>query len=245
MNRLSWLNIALVCAVCMLGFSPTASNAASQKVLCIGDSITEGTYVDGSWVKGESWVTVLQELAGENLRVVNGGKSGRRTYDFESIHEVIDRHDNINHVIFFLGVNDMKTSTDEYRKGCVANIDKLIDAARECYGDIEVTILSSPGLDVNNMAPVFFNEGYDAKEQAQLDKLRREYRRLAAKKNCHFIDLWGVVTAGNYTDGLHPNRDGQRQIGEAVWDSWPSSRGSDHGSSGRIRSSQNSDSTEK
>lgn len=227
MNRMNLINVALrqlvLSAFSMLVLSPFFAVAAAENVLCIGDSITEGTYVDGSWVKGQSWVTVLQELSGKRLNVVNGGKSGRRTYDFDSIRETIDQHSGIDHVIFFLGVNDMKSSTDDYRNGCVANINKLIDVVRKCYGDVEVTILSSPGLDVANMAPVFFNEGYDTKEQAQLDKLRKEYRNLASEKNCHFTDLWGVVTTGNYTDGLHPNRDGQRQIGKAVWKNWPGS----------------------
>ena len=225
----------MLSVVAMFILGPMSALAAPEKVLCIGDSITEGTYVDGSWAKGDSWVTVLQELAGEKLDVVNGGKSGRRTYDFDSIEETIAQQSDIDHVVFFLGVNDMKISTDKYRNGCVTNIGKLIGIVRKRYGDIDVTILSSPGLDVPQMAPVFFNEGYDAKEQAQLNKLRKEYRDLAAQRDCHFIDLWQVVTTGNFTDGLHPNKDGQRQIAVAVWRNWHGTSGKEQGSSDRVQ----------
>jgi lysophospholipase L1-like esterase len=37
---------------------------------------------------------------------------------------------------------------------------------------------------------------------------------------CNFIDLWGIVSNGNYTDGLHPNINGQKQIAEFIWDNF-------------------------
>ena len=59
--------------------------------------------------------------------------------------------------------------------------------------------------------------GFNEKEQAMLNKLRVHYKQLAAESSCSYLDLWGVVSKGNYTDGLHPNLDGQKQISEKVW----------------------------
>jgi lysophospholipase L1-like esterase len=192
--------------------------------LCFGDSITEGTYIDGDWVKYNSWVSEFQKLAGDSFEVINGGKSGRRTFDMDDVGEAVKTYAAIDHVVLFLGVNDLKISTTGVFENCVRNTETMIDRFREAYGNAEVTILSSPGLDVPNVIPVFANEGYDSNEQAMLDKLRFRYWDLAKKKHCHFIDLWGVVPPENIYDGLHPATIGQRQIAMAVWRHWKRTR---------------------
>ncbi len=56
-------------------------NAAQTpiRVLCFGDSITEGTHIKGRWTKGNSWVNILEKRSGGTLKCINAGRSGRKT----------------------------------------------------------------------------------------------------------------------------------------------------------------------
>ena len=208
----------LVCVVALTAYCLCPQQAsAADRVLCFGDSVTEGTYIDGRWNRGTSWVNVVDQLGADQIEAINDGVSGRRTGNRKDLTRALAANKDIDHVIFFLGVNDLCVATEDRLRGCVENTEWMIRQTREAYGDIPITIMSSPGLSIGNVAPKFHKMGYDEKEQAMLDRLRGKYRKLAAGNTCGFVDLWGVVSPENYSDGLHPNTAGQRQIAEAVW----------------------------
>ena len=194
------------------------SNDGVTRVLCYGDSITRGTYIDGKYQTTLNWVSLAQEKAPETVKFINAGRSGRSTSDLQNIELYFDRHRQIDHAILFLGVNDLRVSTEEVLQSCVANTKKTIERLRQVYGEnLNLTILSSPGLSVGNISKRFYNKGYNEKEHAMLDKLRAQYSSLAKETGCHYVDLWGTVSKENYSDGLHPNKQGQEQIANKVW----------------------------
>ncbi|MGY8768908.1 MAG: GDSL-type esterase/lipase family protein [Pirellulales bacterium] len=204
----------------LLLFPVSSSSQAAEKVLCFGDSITEGTYIDGKWDRGNSWVNRFSEISGGRIEAINAGLSGRKTSHMVGLSQAIDQHTEVDHVILFLGVNDLRVPTQEVLDACLTNTGALVKRIREAYPDVKITILSSPGLDVPNVTERFRTKGYDAKEHAMLAKLRGLYHTFAQQNDCHFIDLWGVVSSDNFSDGLHPGTAGQIQIAERIWRDW-------------------------
>ena len=120
--------------------TPAAANAAAtnevaytpERVLCFGDSITEGTYINGKWNRGNSWVNVLNNLASGEITAVNAGRSGRRTSDMKGLNKAIEKNTKVDHVILFLGVNDLRISTDKVLDTCLVNTDASVKRIREC-----------------------------------------------------------------------------------------------------------------
>ncbi len=201
----------------MLFAGVVASAVNAERVLCFGDSITQGTYIDGKYELNNSWVNILEECSGGTLVAINAGRSGRKTSDRNELSGQIERTKNIDRVLFFLGVNDLRVARESILENCVSNTAWMVEKARAEYGDPKITIMSSPGLVVGSVSGRFHKKGYDEKEQIMLGKLRGKYREYAEKSNCHFLDLWGVVSPKNYSDGLHPDLAGQKQIAECVW----------------------------
>ena len=201
------------------------SNDGTSRVLCFGDSITRGTYIDGKYTGGNSWVNVFDKLSGEKIKAINAGRSGRKTADLKEFDDTITKYRTIDHVIFFLAVNDLRVASDKVLQGCVANMKTMIDKARACYGNkLKITLVGSAGLSIGNVSERFHKMGYDEKEQAMLDKLRPEYKKLAKENDAAFVDLWNIVSKDNYSDGLHPNLDGQQQIAAAIWKQFSASQ---------------------
>lgn len=194
------------------------SSDGVKRVLCFGDSITKGTYIKGKYVGTHNWVTMFDQLSGNKVQTLNGGRSGRKTSDMAGFEQTMNKYRSVDHLIIFLGVNDLRVATDSVLNDCVKNVRTMVESARKRYGQsLGVTMMSSPGLSIGNVSPRFYKLGYNEKEQAMLDKLRVHYKQLAAESSCSYLDLWGVVSKGNYTDGLHPNLDGQKQIADKVW----------------------------
>ena len=204
------LLITVVCA--------TASYAA-ETILCFGDSITRGTYIEGKWTPGNSWVNMLEARSEGALKCINAGRGGRKTHDKNELLSWIESYPKVDRVILYLGVNDLVKSTDEVMHQCVKNTRWMVTESHKAYGEkVQVLLIGSPGLSLEIMPDRIKNGGYNAAEQAKLDKLRTLLAAYAAsEKNCEFLDLWGVVSPQNYSDGLHPNLAGQSQTADAIW----------------------------
>ncbi len=191
---------------------------AKEKVLCFGDSITFGTHIKGKYTKDISWVSLLQEKSNGKLECINAGKSGRTARQWKQLGKYIDQNKEIDRVIIFLGVNDLRKSTEAVLNNCVKSVDEMVKLSRKAYGKkVEILILSSPGLSVGHVTKNFHKMGFDANEQKMLDRLRGLYATYAKKNKCDFLDLWGVISTKNYHDGLHPTLKGQKQMAEAIW----------------------------
>lgn len=203
-------------------FLTTCTHQAEEEalqILCFGDSITKGTFINNKFVQNNSWVNILQKLGGAKIQVINEGRIGRKTSDKEEILKALKQKRNVDHVILFLGINDLCMAREGILKNCITNTDWMVKRSRESHKDAKITILSSPGLSIANVTERWYKSGYNEKEQDMLNKLRQKYREYAEMNKCNFLDIWGVVSEKNYSDGLHPNLKGQQQIAEVVWDS--------------------------
>ncbi|KKK63252.1 hypothetical protein LCGC14_2996140, partial [marine sediment metagenome] len=61
----------LVCVVALTAYCLCPQQAsAADRVLCFGDSVTEGTYIDGRWNRGTSWVNVVDQLGADQIEAI-------------------------------------------------------------------------------------------------------------------------------------------------------------------------------
>lgn len=198
--------MAAAFALCMAAASATVAQEV-QRVLCIGDSITAAA---------DGWVAMVG--ANDKIDTINAGAGGRQTWraaeTFEkNVQQEFDR------VVFFLGVNNLPARDtrpmDEKVAICVTTMGQGIDAALTKLKPKDVILVAPCGVNAETMSPLNRAKGYHVCQEG-LEKLEVAYKKLAEEKGVQFLSLLHVVSKENFSDGLHPNADGHKQIAEAV-----------------------------
>ncbi|HEX2168619.1 MAG TPA: arylesterase, partial [Longimicrobiales bacterium] len=194
--------------------APSATDAAAQPsragdraeagtVLIVGTSLTAGYGVGAE----HAYPAVLQQMidsAGLPFRVVNAGISGEtsagglRRIDW-SLQQPADV------LVLELGANDALRGLDPEEMR--ANLDGILDRARETYPDIAIVIV---GME----APPNLGAGYVTRFRDVYADLAREYDAALVP----FL-LEGVAAEPslNLEDGIHPNIAGHRILARNVW----------------------------
>ena len=181
------------------------------KVVCFGDSITNGAHVDG-----HSWVFFLS-MNHPDINFVNAGRNGRKTSDKKQILPVLKNNPDANYFLIFLGVNDLKDGTKAEVNQCVQNMKWMIQQIRQTNKNTKILILAPTTINLMTMAPYNVRKKYNVNTKKSLVYLKRKYKALAQQESVQFMSLLHVVSPPNYVDGLHPDIAGQRQIAHAVW----------------------------
>ncbi len=218
-----------------------APEAAAQgaAVICFGDSITAGVGASAE----TRWEAVLQRLGAGRIRTINEGSSGRTLADAVSPRErgkfsngrqeplppdgsptlaqdVVTRHPEAEFVVVLLGVNDLKNNrADGADKSALAlrNAATLVEQVRAVRPDLRVVLCCPANINPQTVNEINRAKKYDAQTHAWIKTLSAKLRALAKGEGVAYCDLEHVVSPANYTDGLHPNEEGHRQIAEAVW----------------------------
>lgn len=182
-----------------------------RQVVCFGDSITFGGQVDG-----KSWVHFLS-TDHSGIEFINAGRSGRKTSDTKELWPVLEKYPNADAYLIFLGVNDLKDGTDSMVNQCVSNLKWMIGEIRKTNSKAKVVIMAPTDINLETMNDINKNKKYNQNTKQSLYKLEKEYQQLAKEEHVKFISLLHAVSAPNYTDGLHPNVEGQKEIAATVW----------------------------
>ena len=198
----------LITLMTTLGITLTANAATAQRVLCFGDSIT------GSG----SWVSVVAKKA--SVETINGGVSGRKAAEAKAALAVyLSKYPDLDRIIMFLGVNDLpardKRPGDVKVAACVANMSDAIDLALTRFKPKDIILVAPCGVNPEKMDQVNIGKGYDI-TQPLLVQLEAGYKALSQKKGVLFLSLLNVVSKDNYKDGLHPNKEGDAEIAQAI-----------------------------
>lgn len=181
------------------------------KVVCFGDSITNGARVDG-----QSWVQYLKKDH-PDINFVEAGHNGRKTADKKELLPVLKEHPDADYFLIFLGVNDLKDGTPEMVEQCVDNMRWMIDQVKATNEHTNIVILAPTDINLETMAPINVKKKYNENTKKSLVLLKKKYKQLAEEESVQFLSLLDAVSPPNYVDGLHPDTTGQKEIEKAVW----------------------------
>jgi len=189
----------------------TFKNEIKGKVVCFGDSITHGAKVNG-----HSWVYLLSKEH-KDIEFINEGRNGRKTADREELLPVLKKYPDADYFLIFLGVNDLKDGNDSLVNVCIENMKWMISKIRETDSKTKIVILSPTEINLKTMATLNVKKKYNNNTRLSLIKLEKRYKELAKEESVGFISLLRSVSPQNYVDGLHPNKKGQQEVANSVW----------------------------
>jgi lysophospholipase L1-like esterase len=199
-----------------------------KTILCYGDSITWGyNPVDGSRLPFElRWPGVLQATLGSGHRVIEEGLSGR-TVATDSwilphrdgramLAPLLESHAPLDWVIILLGTNDCgptyRRDVGEIAFGCATLLWTVQKASAGPAGGVPQMLLVSPPP-FGKFSPfmeLFFRGG-----EATGRGLAAAYATVAEACGARSLDAATILPPGP-VDGVHPDVDGHRRLGEAI-----------------------------
>jgi acyl-CoA thioesterase-1 len=210
--------VPIIFAVLFLMTASRCAPAATDeerptRVLCFGDSITEG----GALPKDDKpfvWPTLVEKASKGTLKILNEGKGGRPTASVEDFRKALAKHveaGGVDVVLIALGTNDSRDVTDACVPKAVANVRNMIDHARATLGPAsKVLLVGPPNLNKAALGPT--KPIADQRDQ-KLRDLNDAFKTLAAETKCGFVSLYGVVPPECLTkDGVHPDKAGNEAI---------------------------------
>ena len=204
-----------------------------RNILCFGDSNTFGFSPD--WVKGNygrldrtvRWTGRLQEMLGDEYRIIEEGLSGRTTV-FEDptmpdmnglayFQPCLKSHIPLDLVIIMLGTNDTKDMFHARPVEISMGLGRLIRIAKDptIYMGMPVPqILVAVPVPIGEAA-LSLPDGLTSPEMIEKSRaLAPEYRKTAQMYGCHFIDLGEYAQTSDY-EGVHLDAEGHRAVAEA------------------------------
>ena len=190
-----------------------------KTIACLGDSITYGAGVKENR-EAEAWTFVLNDLLGESYTVLNYGQNGatlqaegdRPYQDTGFLQEAMAER--AGTYILMLGANDSKEMNWD-RERYAAELEELIQTLCSGHWKHRVILMQLP-------------KAFPDEETGQIraglrdDVIREEInpiiRELADKYHLTCVDLYALTEDHPewYSDGIHPNREGNRQIAELL-----------------------------
>ena len=186
------------------------------KIICIGDSITEGLGVASQ----DSYPSQLQAKLGDDYAVVNYGRSGRTVnskgdapYINESYYkQALSSEPDI--VIIMLGTNDSKPHnwTQALQATFKSDYKNLVQSFVDLPNNPKVYIVTPIGAILDN---------FGIRESIIAPQIRPQIREVAAELNLPVIEFESVLE-GNKSyylgDGIHPSRSGYDVMSSAFYD---------------------------
>ncbi len=199
----------------------------NKSIVTIGDSIT---WLDGNIVNDVGEVTGYQQLlredgatvysyglAGGTYRLKNGlsARNHRSIYK-EVVEQRLVNFSNVDIVTLFGGTNDVGVGLN-LGKPTSTDPNETLGALNLLIDDIK---MNHPTTKIYLFTPIYSTKGN--RPEKEMERLIAGFKEVAQIKQVKFIDLYhdfpiSKETSQRYLyDGLHPNSDGMRIIGERM-----------------------------
>ena len=202
---------------------------SEMRILCYGNSNTYGFNAeDGSRFSPDiRWPSVMAQHLGDGKRVIEEGCNGRTIFDASPIDEslngsaylpgCIDRHNPVDLIIIYLGINDLFLSADMTVRRITERLMGLISISEERSKNREgkparILIIAPPPVN-----PAMAYHDYYAREIESSLQFAREYERVAKSYGCLFLDAARIIQAVEL-DGVHLDAENHRRLGVCVGD---------------------------
>jgi lysophospholipase L1-like esterase len=200
-----------------------------KNIMCFGDSNTHGFIAASGerYDENTRWTRLLQRHLGIEYYVIEEGLNGRTTvYDDTEIKNTngklylevcIATHKPLDLVIIMLGTNDTKERFNASPKDIANGMEQLIKILRDpnIYNN-EILIISPIHISDKILDSPYCESfgGLAGAEKSR--KLAAEYKELAKKYNCHFMDAANYAKADD-KDAIHLDKEGHRALAQAVY----------------------------
>lgn len=197
----------------LLGAAATL-HAATEKIVCFGDSLTFGRFPEQNLSETNNWVGLLA-ASNPGITVVNSGKNGRRSDDFGALSAALTANPDATRFVVMLGTNDLGATTDAAKTA--ANIGKMIGEIRAKVPQAKILVMAPP-----NANPANFSDWWKSKRgvgphtPGDLEAIEKELQKLASAEKVDFLSLREVIPGEHFPDGIHANPAGHELIAKAV-----------------------------
>lgn len=208
------MKILFLFCLLLVPFAAQSQAENPTRVLCFGDSITQG----GALPKDEKsslWLLIVEKKSDGQLKLINEGKGGRPTASVEEFRVALKKHEAFEVLLISLGTNDSRDISEKCVPAAVANIKQMIEMAREAKPKLRVSLVGPPNINKNALGPTkpIANE-----REQKLKDLNEAFKKLAQENECEFVSLFGVVPDESLLrDGVHPDAKGNEAIGAAIY----------------------------
>lgn len=202
-----WLMMGWLLTACHLAPAPT------QRVACVGDSITFGDAL--AEPDQQSYPAQLQTMLGDSFEVRNFGRNGRTLlkaghapyWREEALAEALAMAPDV--VVIMLGTNDSKPDNWRYAEQFEPDYLALIDTFLHLPAPPEVIVCLPP--------PVYQN-GFEITEHTLTQEIVPAIRQVAQQRPVILIDLPAVMRQKStwFVDGVHPTAVGAAEIAQQV-----------------------------
>ena len=194
-------------------------NYGKRRILCIGDSITFGSGVLYTRWK-DAYPSILQRKLGTGYQVLNYGisgatlmDSGDKPYSKAFLKAASKAKPEI--IILMLGTNDSKPQNWDAEK-YEAALQRWISELKDYSSKPRVFVMAPPAAYRVDHKPIV----YGIQDTVIRDEIFPAVKRQAGLHATGFIDLY-TPTQGRpelFTDGVHPNANGNKIIAQQVFD---------------------------
>jgi len=193
---------------------PEEAQTMPLRVACVGDSITEGFKLSSP--STESYPAQLSKLVSKGVEVKNFGIRGRSVIKDgeQSYWNAIEYKQSLNFnpeiVVIMLGSNDMKDANYAKRNNIISDYKMLIDSYK--------ALSTKPIIYICFPTPSYGNiRGITNKRIVEV--LIPMLKEVAKQNDVPIIDMHTLLSNKKelFPDTLHPNKEGARQMAEAVY----------------------------
>jgi len=214
------------------------TNPSATKVLCYGDSNTNGTKPDrsGRFAANERWTGLLQEQLGDSYYIIEEGLGGRTT-DLEHYNPdkpsrnglvyfkaCVDSHMPLDIILIMLGTNDLKTMYNRTAEDVAQALKQYPEYVAKYCSDRNLKmpkiILVSPAY-MNENAPKFVESMpkpgvYDEVSAQKSHEFAEPIKRIAEELGCVFFGAASVTKTGD--DGCHLDKESHANLANSFAD---------------------------
>ncbi len=203
-----------------------------KRILCFGDSLTWGynpeTHV--RFPEEDRWTTVLQEILGDDYKVIDEGQNGRtiaiddpsegEKNGLNYIGPCLESQRPLDLVIIMLGSNDCKRkfafSSMDIAGEMQIFLEKVVTYNHfRCRDQFKILLISPPHIS-EKIKDSWLGDcfGYERARELSME-LSSWYQKLADMYDCLFMDAADYVKASDI-DGCHLDAENQKKLGKAV-----------------------------
>ncbi|MBO7452324.1 MAG: SGNH/GDSL hydrolase family protein [Clostridiales bacterium] len=205
-----------------------------KRILCFGDSLTWGydPVKRCRMEDNERWTGVLQQLLGDEYKVIEEGQNGRtiavddpaegEKNGLKYIIPCIESQSPLDIMIVMLGSNDHKLKFGFCAMDIAGEMQIFLEKVQthnryRMGGNMKILLIAPPTLG-GKAYGTWLDECFDFKRTPSISKdIPSWYEKLSSMYDCEYLDASKIVEPSE-ADGVHLEADQQIKLGKAIYE---------------------------